>query len=66
MSILRKKREAMGLTLVEAASRVGVDPGNLHRIETGKQVPRIERAKRIAEFYGVALIAVLAPEDQAA
>ena len=55
MNILRSKRVAIGLRLKEAADLARCDPGNLSRIELGKQMPSITLARRLAEIYGLTL-----------
>jgi len=55
MNILRSKRVALGLKLKEAAERVNSDPGNLSRIELGKQTPSLALARRIADIYELTL-----------
>ena len=39
------------MSLVEVARLVGIDAGNLSRIERGIQVPALEIAERIAELF---------------
>lgn len=53
---IRLKKFPGGLT--EAARALGIDAGNLSRIERGIQAPRPELAKRIAIAYGISLDAV--------
>lgn len=53
MNILREKRLQACLQLKEAAARVGCDPGNLSRIEQGKQLPSVALARRMAKVYGL-------------
>jgi transcriptional regulator with XRE-family HTH domain len=55
MNILRSKRVALGLRLKEAATKAKCDPGNLSRIEQGKQMPSIALARRLAVIYGLTL-----------
>lgn len=55
MNILRTKRAELGLRLKEAAARVRCDPGNLSRIEQGKQTPSLALARRLAKLYGLTL-----------
>src|SRR5271154_1089575 len=38
-SLLRKRRSALGLGMVELATASGIDPGLLSRIENGKRPP---------------------------
>lgn len=50
-SPLRKLRRARGLTLAFVARQVGIDTGNLSRIERGLQCPNRHIAARLAAFY---------------
>jgi len=51
-------RTSMRLTQKEAARRLGIDAGNLSRIERGLQQPRPDLARRISMLYGVPLGAI--------
>ena len=61
ISPLRQKRWEMGLTVREAAALVGIDIGQLSRIERTGRTTR-ETAERIAECFGVSEENVLYPE----
>lgn len=50
-SPLRQVREAKGQTIVEVCHAAGIDPGNLSRIENGKQKPSIEIAEKLAKHF---------------
>ncbi len=49
---LRMARESRGLTIQQVATSVGIDPGNLSRIERGKQVPSKDLAERLSQVFG--------------
>jgi transcriptional regulator with XRE-family HTH domain len=61
---LRLAREAKAQTLSEVSRAVGTDPGNLSRIESGKQRASTELAERLAKhFEGVLTeLQILYPE----
>jgi transcriptional regulator with XRE-family HTH domain len=50
---LRVLRAQEGLTLIDAAEKLGVGRDTLSSIERGHQHPRFPTLKRIAEGYGV-------------
>lgn len=49
---LRTAREKRGLTIQQVATSVGIDPGNLSRIERGKQVPSKDLAEKLSQVFG--------------
>ncbi len=49
---LRMARESRGLTIQQVATSVGIDPGNLSRIERGKQVPSKDLAEKLSLVFG--------------
>lgn len=49
---LRMARESRGLTIQQVATSVGIDPGNLSRIERGKQVPSKDLAEKLSQVFG--------------
>jgi transcriptional regulator with XRE-family HTH domain len=51
-SPLKKARRKEGKTLQSVAQAVGIDTGNLSRIERGKQVPSKELAERLSRHFG--------------
>lgn len=51
--LLRSERKAQGLTLREAAVRIGISYAMLSRIERGVNVPDVMTIRRIAEWTGV-------------
>lgn len=62
-SILRTKRQDRGLTLSDVSRVVGIDNGNLSRIERGIQLPDVRLGKRLAAFYEITLDEVYAKVD---
>ena len=50
-SPLRKSREKRELTLQQVSSAVGIDTGNLSRIERGLQVPSKELAEKLVALF---------------
>lgn len=50
-SPLRTIREANGQTIVEVCRVVGTDPGNLSRIENGKQRASTELAEKLTKHF---------------
>lgn len=63
-SPLRVVREAAGQTIVEVSRAVGTDPGNLSRIENGKQRASTEMAEKLSKHFGGAIteMEILYPE----
>jgi putative transcriptional regulator len=61
---LRRMRESAGKTIVEVGRSVGVDPGNLSRIENGKQKASTELAEKLAKFFegSITELEILYPE----
>lgn len=55
---LRKMRVEKNLTIAEVALATKIDVGNLSRIERGKQITSLDKAKKIAEFFGGAISAM--------
>lgn len=51
ISPLKRARLARGLTLEQVASAVGIDTGNLSRIERGAQVPSVKRTDALVKYY---------------
>lgn len=63
-SPLRQARERAGQTIVEVCRAVGTDPGNLSRIENGKQKASTELAEKLARHFDadVTELQILYPE----
>jgi transcriptional regulator with XRE-family HTH domain len=55
---IKSLREEKGVSLSTAAKDLETDPGNLSRIERGKQSPGVPLAKRMAVYYGTTLDAL--------
>jgi transcriptional regulator with XRE-family HTH domain len=53
MELLRSERLNRGLTLKQAASRMGISWKTLQRAEAGQSVPFPATALKIAELYGL-------------
>lgn len=51
-SPLKQARLMRQLTLQQVADAVGIDTGNLSRIERGLQVPSKDLAERLVRHYG--------------
>jgi putative transcriptional regulator len=50
-SPLRQVRESKGQTIVEVCRAVGTDPGNLSRVENGKQKASTELAAKLTQHF---------------
>lgn len=63
-SPLKRTRLTTGRTLSEVAEAVGTNPGNMSRIENGKQKASPGLAEKIAKYFGYAIteIQILYPE----
>lgn len=63
-SPLKRTRLTTGRTLSEVAEAVGTNPGNMSRIENGKQRASPGLAEKIAKYFGYAIteIQILYPE----
>jgi transcriptional regulator with XRE-family HTH domain len=48
---LRQAREQRNLTIQQVAAAVGIDAGNLSRIERGLQVPSKDLTERLARYF---------------
>lgn len=54
--IIKRKRESMGLTQKDFASRISEKETTIHRIETGDLEPSLALAKKLEKMIGVKLI----------
>ena len=54
--IIKKKRESMGLTQKDFASRINEKEVTIHKIETGIFNPPLPLAKKLERFLGIKLI----------
>ncbi len=68
ISPLRAARESRGETLQTVAIAVGIDPGNLSRIERGTQTPSKDLTEKLVAYFGgeVNEVQVIFPERFAA
>ncbi len=57
---IRQLREAGGLSLSDLASRTGIHPPNLSRLESGKHDPSIETLERVAAALSARLVDIVA------
>ncbi len=48
-------RRKLNITQEELAVKIGVSKGAIGMYETGKRTPSLNRAKQIAQFFGVPL-----------
>lgn len=51
ISPLRQARERRELTIQQVSAAVGIDAGNLSRIERGKQVPSKDLTEKLAKYF---------------
>lgn len=51
--ILRKYRDAAGLSQQELADRIGVSKGFISALEGGRSVPSLDRFLQLAEAFGI-------------
>ena len=65
---LRQARERRNLTIQQVAAAVGIDTGNLSRIERGLQVPSKELTEKLAKYFGgeITELQIIYPERFAA
>ena len=63
---LRKLREQRKVTINELSQAVGIDVGNLSRIERGLQRASLEQAKRISDFFSIeiSVMEIISPEHR--
>ena len=54
--IIKKKREAIGLTQKEFASRINEKESTMHKIESGALEPSLHLAKKLEKALGIKLI----------
>jgi transcriptional regulator with XRE-family HTH domain len=63
---LRIFRARAGLTVLEAAKRIGVDRHTLRRLELGEvSEPEYATVKKIAQFYGVSVAELMGDPEPA-
>lgn len=51
--VLRRHREALGLSLQTVASRAGITPVALHNLETGKSSAKSDTFERVSNAIGL-------------
>lgn len=56
---LKERREAIGLTQVEAAKAVGVDQSQISMYESGAYKPKTLAAVKLAELYGCTIAEIM-------
>lgn len=63
---LRRLREQQKITINELSQAVGIDVGNLSRIERGLQRVSLDRAQRIADFFSneISVMEIIYPRHQ--
>jgi len=66
MTTFRSIRESLGLSQKEAAALLGTDPGNLSRIEQGKQEVTLPLLRRMRDVYSVSFDVLIGGKDRAA
>lgn len=68
MTRLQKARRGLGLTVIQLALKVGLDPSSISRIERGVQECRREKAHELAAALGVDVLDVIfnKPEEEKA
>ncbi|MBI2557921.1 TIGR00270 family protein [Candidatus Woesearchaeota archaeon] len=54
--LIKKRREAMGLTQKDFASKINEKESTIHHIETGSFEPPLNLAKKLERFLGVKLV----------
>jgi putative transcriptional regulator len=58
---VKELREAAGLTQAQLAKRAGVDEKTVRKVESGKHLPSLSTAMKIAAALGVPITALLEP-----
>lgn len=48
---LRQARESRNLTIQQVAAAVGINSGNLSRIERGRQVPSKDLTEKLSRYF---------------
>lgn len=60
----RKRREAAGLSVLNAAKLLGVSDAAVYMWETGQMMPKTSRLKEIADAYGCTIDELLREEAE--
>jgi ribosome-binding protein aMBF1 (putative translation factor) len=63
-TILRRLREANGLTFVQLGDRLGMNAWHLSTLEKGRNMPSVETLLALAEVYGVEASEMLREVEQ--
>lgn len=63
MNKIRLARESKNMTQLELSKRIGCTQVHISALETGKNYPSRQIAKKIAEVLEIPVINVLYPED---
>ena len=63
---LRESRRACGLTQEQLARRIGVDAQQIHKYESGKQQPPLERLFDILIVLGIPILEVIEMDAETA
>lgn len=50
---IRTRREQVGMSQVELAFKVGVDPSTIWRIEKGSAAPKVDTLQKVARALGM-------------
>ena len=58
-SKIRKLRIEIGLTQKELGAKCGIDEANIRKYESGKQKPKIDTLKKIADALGVQITDIM-------
>jgi transcriptional regulator with XRE-family HTH domain len=64
--LIRSRRKRTGLTISRLAEIVDIDQGFLATIETGKKMPSLPTAQRIAEAFDLSLAELFQPIPKSA
>ncbi len=63
---LRQSRQEKGISIERLSRKVGINAGNLSKLETGKTVPRLDTACRLASAIGVPVQTLVAWNEKQA
>lgn len=55
-TVIKKRREAMGLTQKDFSNKINEKESVIHKIETGALEPSLSLAKKLEKFLGVKLV----------
>jgi putative transcription factor len=65
-SIIKNRREKLGIKQEDAAKKLCIKESLLHKIETGAFEPNIELARKLEKFFGVKLVEQVEEQRMAA